>query len=492
MTIIMERPERAAPASRVATAALARVEAKRLLHSPFYWGAAMLATALGIAWAWTRMPTWETFAQNSGMSSLVLACGLLMATQLATARDRRAGAEESTRTMPAGPARRGIAMLVVVPIAAVTGAMVHLVELLLLLPAWPVGEFDPWAAAVVMVIPPIGAVIGVLVGRVLSSAAAGPLAAVALCVLLIALLALPDYPLNFSAALWPVPEPSWEIGASRPTGWHLIYLLGVLIALAAPIAWQAWPRASVMVLVAAVACAGVSVERQTAESPNVISMDLVELYTGPAVLSCQTHQQVRYCALPHFEGWIKYWRESVEPVTAHLPGNAMRPTVRQIGTSYNLEPITPGVPEIIITDSWGRIGGWATDSRLRLASDWAAASVGLYTAGFVYSDCDAAGQHRTVVGLWLLAQGLPDGVARVRNGELRMPRVRYGQAEQDAAVALLDRPYDEVAGYLGDHWAELLDPSSTALAGLGVTLDPPAAPAAESQGESRTEGGVCR
>ncbi|MEV4278709.1 hypothetical protein [Actinoplanes xinjiangensis] len=492
MTITMESAGQTMATPRAATVALGRAEARRLLHSPFYWGGALLATALGVVWAWTRMPTWVTFAENSGMSSLVLSVGLLMATHLAAGRDRRAGAEESTSAMPAGPARRALAMLVSVPVAMLTGAAVHLLSLLLLLPTWPVGEFDPWASAVVLVIPPIGAVIGVLVGRVLPGPAAGPLTVVALCALLIALLALPNYPLNYTGALWPVPEPPWEIGAPRPSGWHLIYLVGVLIALAAAVAWRAWPKASATVLVAAVACAGVSVERQTAETPTVISMDLVNQYTGPAVLSCQTHQQVRYCALPHFEGWIENWREAVEPVAAHLPSRAQRPTVRQIGNSYDLKPITPGIPEIVTSHSWGRIGGWATDSRTRMARDYAAASVGLYTGGFFHADCEASGQHRAAAGLWLLAQSMPNGVEQVRNGELRIPRVRYGQAELDAAVTLLDRPYDEVAGYLGEHWTELRDPSSTALAGLGVTLTPPAVPAAESQGEPRSEAGVCR
>ncbi|MEU8655967.1 hypothetical protein [Actinoplanes philippinensis] len=492
MTVTTERSVHRVPTPLAATTALGRAEAGRLVRSPFYWGGALLATALGVAWSWTRMPTWATFAENSGMSSLVLAAGLLIATQLATGRDQRAGAEESTRTLPAGPARRGLAMLVSVPIAVVTGAAVHLVSLLLLLPAWPVGEFDPWASAVVLLIPPIGAVIGALAGRVFPGVAAGPLTAAALCAMLIALLALPNDPQNYAAALWPVPEPSWEVGAPRPTGWHLLYLLGVLVALAAAVAWRAWPRASVTVLIMAVACAGLAAERQTAADTPVISMDLVNQYTGPAVLTCQVHEKVRYCALPHYEDWIEYWREAVEPVAAHLPANAPRPTVRQIGIAYDRQPITPGIPEIIVSGSWGRTGKWAADSRTRMTRDYVGAAVGLYTDLLVYSDCDATGQHRTVAGLWLLAQSLPDGVAQVRRGELRMPRVRYGQAELEAAVALLDRPYDEVAAYLAQHWTELRDPSSTALAALGVTLTPPTLPTAESQSEPRGEGGVCR
>ncbi|WP_433792833.1 hypothetical protein [Actinoplanes sp. CA-252034] len=492
MTVTVERAASTAPTPRAAVTALGRAEARRLLHSPFYWGGALLTTALGVAWSWTRMPTWATFAENSGMSSLVLTVGLLIATQLAVGRDRRAGAEESTRTMPAGRTRRGLAMLVAVPIAVVTGAAVHLTSLLLLAPTWPVGEFDPWASAVVLVIPPIGALIGALVGRVLPGVAAGPLTATALCGLLIVLLTLPRQPSNYAAALWPVPGPSWEIGAPRPTDWHLFYLLSVLVALVAAVAWRAWPVASTTVLIVAVACAGVSVERETAASPEVISMDLVNEYTGPGVLSCRAHEQVRYCALPYFEGWITHWREAVEPVVTHLPANAPRPTVRQIGRSYDMQPITPGIPEIITTESWGRTGRWATDSRTRMTRDYVGAAVGLYTGGLLYSDCDATGQHRTVAGLWLLAQSFPDGVAQVRRGELRMPRVRYGQAELDAAITLLDRPYEQVADYLAQHWTELRDPSSTGLAGLGVTLEPPVLPTAESQGDPRGEGGVCR
>ena len=88
MTVLLERP---APSASTATRALAGAEARRLWHSPIYWAGAVLATALGVAWSWTRMPTWETFDQNAGMSALVLAAALLMATHLAAGRDRRAG-----------------------------------------------------------------------------------------------------------------------------------------------------------------------------------------------------------------------------------------------------------------------------------------------------------------------------------------------------------------------------------------------------------------
>jgi hypothetical protein len=493
MTTTLERSDRPAVSGRTATLALARAEGRRLVRSPFWWCGALLAVALGVAWSWTRMPTWDTFAQNAGMSSLVLAAALLVATHRATSRDRRAGAEESTRTMPAGRARRGLAMLAAVPIAAATGAAVVLAELLLLLPAWPVGRLDPWALAVVVVVPPTGAVLGILVGRVLPGVAAGPLTLVALTVLFIATLALPSGRFSVAEALWPVPNQPWEIGAARPTGWHLLYLLGALVAVVAANCWRAWPRASVAVLVPALAVAGLSVHQQARQMPSIIDMSSHEALTGPAVLRCETHEQVRFCALPRYEGWIGRWREAVEPVAAHLPASAARPAVRQIGSADDLRPMSPGLPEVITTDSWGRTGGWAEDSRARLMRDYAAAAVGVLRRGVpLYNGCDGAGQHRTVAGLWLLAQAAPDGVQRVRDGELRLPRVRYGPAETQAAAALLDRPYDEVAGYLAVHWADILEPSATGLAGLGVTLTPAPASDTAASAEPLDDGGVCR
>jgi hypothetical protein len=123
MTITVERLERPVPAPRTATIALARAEARRMWHSPLLWIGALLTVALGVAWSWTRMPSWDTFHENAGVASMVLAAALLMAGHLSAGRDRRAGAEESTRTLPTGPGRRSVALLVTVPIAVVAGAV---------------------------------------------------------------------------------------------------------------------------------------------------------------------------------------------------------------------------------------------------------------------------------------------------------------------------------------------------------------------------------
>jgi hypothetical protein len=495
------RMERPAPSSRAATGALAWAEARRLWHSPFYWGGALLSVALTVAWTWTRMPTWETFDQNAGMGSLVLAAAVLIAGHLAAGRDRRAAATETTRTMPAGAARRGLALLVTVPIAAVTGAVVYLVALLLLLPTWPVGWFDPWAAAVVLVLPATGAAIGVLAGRLLPGAAVGPLLVAALAVLMLGLLIVSSSPTDFARVLWPVPDQPWEVGADRPTGWHLLYLLGALVAVTALSVMRSRPVLAALLAVLAVAGSGGAAQREAGAAMPVVHESDVTALTGPAALDCRTFHGVRYCALPRYAGWMKHWREAVEPVAARLPASAVRPVVRQIGGSDDLRPMTPGQPEIVTTTVWGRTWRWADTSRVQMTNGYAVAAVGLARRDAIMTgSCDGAGQHRTVAGLWLIAQTDPDHARQgLASGELRLPTVRYGQAEVQAALALLDRPREEVTSHLAAHWADLLDPAGTALSALGVTLTPPPIPPASPPAGTPVSGetgprdaGVCR
>ncbi|GIE32114.1 hypothetical protein Ait01nite_051590 [Actinoplanes italicus] len=491
MTITAERVERPAPSPATATIALAWAEARRMWHSPILWIGTLLTVALGVAWSWTRMPSWETFHENAGVASMVLGAALLMAGHLAAGRDRRAGAEETTRTLPAGPGRRNVALLVTVPIAAATGAVAYLAQLLLLLPAWPVGRFDPWVAPTLVIIPAIGAAVGVLVGRALPGVAAGPLAVVVMVGILFMFVFVPNDQASVMTHLWPVVHVNWSFGMPRPTGWHLLYLVGVLVAVVSAICRPAAPKSAIAATLLAVLFAGFAVHREAAETPDVIYSDEVAKYVAPEALDCRTHEEVRYCALSGYTAWIPYWREAAEPVARLLPAGAQRPSIRQISTSDDMVPMRPGYPEMRVGDTWGRIGSWAQDSRTRLTRDYAATAVGLLRRDDVdnWRSCDGSGQHRTVVALWLLDQAAP--------GEgLTVPRTRYGDAERQAAEVLRAKPREEVREHLAAHWSEVLDPSATPLAALGVTLTPPPIPA---EPEPRPEGqmvseerGVCR
>ncbi|MEU4621140.1 hypothetical protein AB0G04_14315 [Actinoplanes sp. NPDC023801] len=491
MTVTAERIERPAPTARTATIALARAEARRMWRSPLLWIGTLLTVALGVAWMWTRMPSWETFHENAGVASMLLAAWLLMAGHLAAGRDRRAGAEESTRTLPAGPGRRGLALLVTVPIAAVAGAVACLAELLLLLPTWPVGPYDPWVALTLIVIPAIGAGIGVLIGRALPGVAAGPLAVVVLVAVMFMFIFVPNDPQSVMTHLWPVVHVNWNFGLPRPTGWHLLYLVGVLVAVIAANCRPAAPRSAITVTVLAILLAGFAVQREAAETPDAIHTEEVMKYVAPETLDCRTHEEVRYCALDGYGAWIPYWREAAEPVADLLPAGAQRPSIRQISTSDNLVPMQAGHPELRVGDTWGRVGSWAEDSRVRLTRDYAATAVGLLRRDDPenWRSCDGSGQHRTVVALWLLEQAAP-------GKGLTVPRIRYGDAERQAAEVLLAKPRAEVQSHLAAHWSGVLDPAATPLAALGVTITPPpipSEPAPPMEGSTTSDDrGVCR
>ncbi|KUL26485.1 hypothetical protein [Actinoplanes awajinensis] len=506
MTVTIDEPLlRAVPSGRVSVAALARVEARHFLRSPFLWGGVVLAVGLGVAWSWTSMPQWDGFIENSGMSALVLGAALLIAAHLAAGRDHRAGAGESFRSLPVTAARRGLGLLVTVPIAALTGAIVYALQLLILLPSWPVGRFDPWAVLVVVILPPIGAAVGAVVGRSFPAVAAGPLAVAGIVVALFLSLAISTSSGGYLGQSWPVPGRPWSLGGDRPTEWHLVYLCGILAAVVALISWRARTKSSAVLLTVALLITGVALQRKVAEDDAIYAERERNIYAAEepqsaviAALDCRTYADVRYCALPGFGRWTGLWRAAVEPVAALLPAAAARPAVRQLDNSDSGEPMVPGRPEIVTSTSWGRIGPWAANSRTGMARSWASAAVGLAKRedAFMWGSCDAAGQHRTVVGLWLLALTQPDGAARVARGELGLPRVRQGPADLQAVATLLARPSSEVTAYLQAHWAAVLDPAGTALAGLGVTTTPPPIPAAPvtepESGPPSEDAGVCR
>lgn len=480
--------------ARVAVLALARAEARLVLRSPLLWGGMVLSLALCTAWGWTTMPTWETFAQNAGMSSLVLAGALLLAGHLAASRDRRAGAE-SLETMPMTAARRGVGLLALVPVSGAAGAAVCLAGLLLMLPAWPVGQFDPWALLVTVVVPATGAAIGIVVGRWLPATAAGPLTMIAVAIVLATLPVLGTGPDSIVWHLFPVPQAAWwKAGAERPTGWHLVYLMAVLTAIAALLLWKQRRVIAVSVILTATVASGIATNQQALATPSVIDPAMQDALAGPAVLACEVHSGVRYCALPHYTGWIPLWQEAVDPVVRNLPAAAQRPTVRQLGNWDDGRVLVPGTPEIATWPRWGRHGRWAEDSRTRMTVAYTAAATGLSRRGpemleLKRSGCSGAGQHRTVVTLWLLAQALPDGAQRLADGGLSLGRVRYDRADAQAATALLTRPHDEVAAFLAAHWTQIMDPAGTALAPLGVTVKPPAI---RTGSEPSDQPGVCR
>ncbi|MFF0102240.1 hypothetical protein ACFYO8_23250 [Micromonospora sp. NPDC005257] len=466
------------PAPRVATLALAVTETRILLRSVTLWAGALVTVALGTVWGWTRMPTWDTVGDNAGMAAVVLAGVLLALGHLAVSRDHRHGVTEATITLPAERARRTIALLVLIPVAALLGALVLGAQLALLLPDVPAGTFDGWNLAPVVLIPPIGAALGVAVGRWLPATAAGPLAVVASAIMIHVLPGIGNGGNNVGWWLSPVLlRQNWAPGAPEPTGWHAAYLLALLAVVVAIALARYRMVVSTVVAVVAMALGAVAVSQQMRDQPGSFSQPVTKAmmddYIGPAVLRCEEHDAVRYCALPGYQSWIPLWRDAVEPVTRAVPAGVagVLPGVRQRDNVQFLQSATAERPTVDTDLIWGRHGKWAAQSRVGLVQRYVRALTALPAATaddpFGKQSCSGAGQMRTVVALWLIAQALPDGRKVLESNQVRLGRLKAGRAETDAAVTLLGQPRERVTAILAAHWDAVV---SAAL--VGDILDP--------------------
>ncbi|MFI2711870.1 hypothetical protein ACH495_17245 [Micromonospora sp. NPDC018662] len=470
---------RPVPPPRVATRALARAETRILLRSVTLWAGAAVTVALGTVWGWTRMPTWDSIADDAGMAAVVLAGVLLALGHLAASRDQRYAATEATTSLPAGPARRTIALLVLIPVAGLLAVLVLGAQLVLLLPDVPAGTFDGWNLAPVVLVPPIGVALGITVGRWLPATAAGPLAVVAGAMTVLLLPAVGGD--NVGRWLSPVLlTPNWAPGAPEPTGWHAAYLLALLAVVVAGALARHRTVVSAVVAVLAVALGAVAVSQQARDRPGSVDMPVTEAmmdgYVGPTVLRCEEHDAVRYCALPGYRRWIPLWRDAVAPVVRAVPAGVAGalPGVRQHVGVRLLPPVSVAPPTVDVDLVWGRHGTWAAQSRVGLVQRYVRAVTALPqpTADDPFGErtCSGAGQLRTVVALWLIAQALPDGRAMLDGNQVRLGRLTAGRAETAAAVALLGQPRARVTAVLAAHWDAVVSaaPVGDLLHPLGV------------------------
>ncbi|UQU64950.1 hypothetical protein COUCH_00870 [Couchioplanes caeruleus] len=489
MSATLMQPVRA-PAG-VATRSLTLKEARLLLGMSTLWTGVVLAVALCTAWGWTTEPRWDVFTANSGMASLVLAGFLVLIGHLAASRDHRHGATESARTLPSPARRRTVGLLALVPTAGLVAVLAVGVELVLLLPSWPAGAFDPWLMAVAVVTPMIGAAVGVAVGRWLPSTAAGPLTLFGLAAVLAMLPVLGSSADALAWLLFPVVvDENVAPTMPRPTGAHLIYLVALLVVVIAAALLRHGRTLASTVMAVALVVAVAAVQRQQDERLPA-GPEAAQPYLDESAQHCEQRNRVTYCALYGYGRWISLWEEAVDPVVSALPaGLTDLPSVRQ-----GVGPAT----SVIVDQHWGRHGSWARTSRtdltvqyvrvlLRMPDQLAGrpgpgslpernravlpgGSVELSTG----PRCSGAGQLRTVIALWLLAQSGEDGRALLNDpNELHLGRVDVGEAEIEAAKRLLDAPRDRLNAMVVDNWDAMRSaaPVGDLLAPFGVATLP--------------------
>jgi hypothetical protein len=330
------------------------------------------------------------------------------------------------------------------------------------------------------------------------------------------------------------PPPAALLG--RPAGWHLVYLLGAAVVLGALAVWRSQAQARARrraqavtgaVVVAALAVTTGAAVVQTRPTSPALAARRQAAATDPAAHQvCQRRGPAVYCVFPGFEPQIGLWEPTVRAVLAGVPpaaaARAVPLTVAQrIGWPRLFEeegeegeeasvagdqgragdrPVAP------IGTAWGRDGQALATTQARLASNVAARVTGppdhppqpsgeqpKPSPGSAAElpppnpGCNA----RAVVALWLAARASPHAAAGLRQQvtDGRYPSIVFtndvdvddtwwGVREGRFALALLERPGDQVTQTLWRNWDLLMSPATT-LERLGELLgvQPPPGPA---------------
>ena len=531
--------------SRRSMLALAAVESGRLLRHP----TVLAATALSVwlLWRWGRgtVPVLHYADIATQFPLAPLAGAALLATNLAVLRPHRDGAVDLYGATRLSLARRTVAhLLSVLPLAALGGVLV--VADLAWLAGVPdsVGTAHVAEAATGPALIVLAGCLGVALGRCWRSVAVAPLV---LVVLAVGSLTLADLYVGghdrrpwvwLGTLLRPVtidPPPAALLG--RPATWHLVYLLGVAVVLGALAVWRSQTQArarrraqavtGALLLAALAVTTGAAVAQTRPTSPALAARRLAAA-SDPAQQVCQRRGPAVYCVFPGFEPQIGLWEPTVRALLAGVPPavavRAVPVTVAQRVGWWRLAPDEDSLadaqdrsrgdrPVAPVGTIWGRDGQALAATQARLASNVAARVIGppdrvLEPDGEQPKPRSGAAVEqaaptpgcgaRAVVALWLAARASPHVAEGLRQqvADSRFPSfvfvndvdfddVWWGEREGQFALALLDRPSDQVAHTLWRNWNLVTSPATT-LERLGelVGMQPPPrrAPALEVGG----------
>ena len=500
--------------SRRSMLALAAVESGRLLRHP----AVLAATALSVwlLWRWGRgtVPVLHHADIATQFPLAPLAGAALLATNLAVLRPHRDGAVDLYGATRLSLARRTLAhLLTVLPLVALGGILVAVDLAWLARMPGRVGVPHLAEAATGPALIALGGCLGVLLGRLTRSVAVAPLVLVGLALgsLTLAELQLGGHDQRpwtwLGALLRPVPiDPPPAALLGRPATWHLVYLLGITAALASLAVWRsqaqaraarsAQAAAAVVLVAGLVATAGAAVAQTRPTSAALAARRLAAASNPAAELVCQRRGPAVYCVFPGFEPQIALWEPTVRAVVAAVPpaaaARALPVTVAQRvgwfrlleeeggegeGGTGQQEP-APGDPPVApavapVGTAWGWAGKEHFLAQARLATNVAARLTaaprreGEQPEGI---PCNA----QAVVALWLAAQASPQAAEGIREAVAHSPYetfaiphdVDVGDSWWDVragrfALALLDRPRDQVAQALWRDWDRLTSPETT-------------------------------
>ncbi|WP_210592515.1 ABC transporter permease [Streptomyces sp. GESEQ-35] len=469
--------------------ALARFEARELLlRVPV-----LLAFAVYIAWTVYRdgddFPVLQSVDRATQSAPLLVALAVLLSANLAVLRSRRRDTERHFAVLLLQPWQRTAAhALSVVPAAVLTALCVAGQFTWQALKPGAIGHGSPAELLVGPLTVLLFGAVGVLLGRLIPSVVAAPLAGVFVLFFFLLVAA----PGDNGGTRWLAPVigeasntmlPSDLIG--RPAAWHALYLAGlvlvaVLLAMLVsggrtPIVAGALAAAVVLTLTGAVRQAeGVSPELTAARERISVTPEKEQ--------TCVRHDGSAYCAFPEWEPQTGTWADVVDHVRSLAAGNEQKQQllVRQrVDARYGLSgdaALDPSATphQVTVGTAWGgnRVPEFsaAVASVLVTGSEKAAGDM-----------CDG----RMVTVMWLALGWADDPMQSFRN--VRLDDSVTGSAivlsptdplsmtsgQTDVVRELLQQPRDTVTAKVKANWAELTSPkakTSRAAELLGVKV----------------------
>lgn len=202
-----------------------------------------------------------------------------------------------------------------------------------------------------------------------------------------------------SPLAWPQDIIPYEV-AFRPADLHLGYLIGLGLILSGIAMLGRWVTAwSVLTAGALVAVTfGIAQLGPIEDTRQLEAMS--RLVGDQADLTCETHNEVEYCAMPGYQGWIEEWVAASRPVLAAAPSDSLA------GIEFRQYPVhntTSIGPDDI--NGWG----WIEPSYNDLARRPKVVPVGSVWADYI-EDSVARDTAFTVLGCRLQCQGESQGV----------------------------------------------------------------------------------
>ncbi|MEU9370361.1 ABC transporter permease [Streptomyces avermitilis] len=479
----MDEPVRPDGRPTAAVLALARFEARELLHHipvfvflPLYIGFTGWQLFAGDAAG--DHPVLQDIDRGTQTGPLLLAIALLVCVNRTVLRSRRNGADGHFDVLVMEPWRRTLAhALSVVPYAVVTALVVAFEFTWAALKPGAVGHGSVAELAVGPLMVLLAGIVGVLLARLIPSSLAGPLLVVGAFFFAV-LVAAGTNDAHWQKWLWPVvsetgapPLPSDLLG--RPAAWHALYLVGLVGLLLGAAVLLSGGRArrvkALTVLALAVTVAGAA-GQSPGDSAALAKARTTASRTPEKVQSCVPHGRSTYCAFPEWSGRRADWAEVVERVQSLAGGAAggERLTVRQrvadisdLTSDAALDPArTPR--QVTVGTEWG--GNQPQKFAVAVASVLVAGN-----ENATVEMCDA----RVVTIMWLALGTESDPVTAL--GDVRLDDSVEGSAlaltptdglsmtrgQTTVVRELFERPRYGVTARVKTHWTELTSPKTS-------------------------------